>query len=58
MCQCCSHRETSQLIWCANQLIGFYMRKKLNALNGLMEFPSAFLIFFSPCLVSYLITGN
>ena len=30
-CQCWPHIETSQLIWTANQLTGFYMR----ALNGL-----------------------
>ena len=28
-CQCCSHIETSQLICCANQLTGFYMRETL-----------------------------
>ena len=33
-CQCCPHIETSQLIYCANQLTGFYMRATL-ALNGL-----------------------
>ena len=33
-CQCCTHMETSQLICCANQLTGFYMRATL-ALNGL-----------------------
>ena len=33
-CQCCPHIETSQLICCANQLTGFYMRATL-ALNGL-----------------------
>ena len=32
-CQCCPHMETSQLICCANQLTGFYMRATL-ALNG------------------------
>ena len=33
-CQCCPHIEGSQLIWTANQLIGFYM-KAILALNGL-----------------------
>ena len=33
-CQCCPHIETSQLIYSANQLTGFYMRATL-ALNGL-----------------------
>ena len=33
-CQCCPHVETSQLISCANQLTGFYMRATL-ALKGL-----------------------
>ena len=33
-CQCCPHIETSQLIYCANQLTGFYMRATL-ALDGL-----------------------
>ena len=32
--KCCHHIETSQLICCANQLIGLYMRATL-ALNGL-----------------------
>ena len=32
--KCCFHTETSQLICCANQLTGFYMRAIL-ALNGL-----------------------
>ena len=32
--QCCPHIETSQLICCANQLTGFYMRATL-ALNEL-----------------------
>ena len=32
--QCCSHIETSQLIYTVNQLTGFYMRATL-ALNGL-----------------------
>ena len=32
--QCCPHAETSQLIFCANQLTGFYMRATLE-LNGL-----------------------
>ena len=34
-CQCCPHIETSQLICCANQLTGFYMRVTLafNRLN-------------------------
>ena len=26
-CQCCPHIETSQLICCANQLTGFYIRR-------------------------------
>ena len=34
-CQCCPHIETSQLICCANQLTGFYMRATLT-LNGLI----------------------
>ena len=34
MRQCCPHIETSQLIFTANQLTGFYMRATL-ALNGL-----------------------
>ena len=33
-CQYCPHIETSQLIFCANQLTGFYMRVTL-ATNGL-----------------------
>ena len=33
-CQCCPHKETSQLICIASQLTGFYMRATL-ALNGL-----------------------
>ena len=33
-CQCCPYIETSQLIWCANQLTFFYMRTTL-ALNGI-----------------------
>ena len=33
-CQCCPHKETSQLICCANQLTGFYMRAT-QPLNGL-----------------------
>ena len=32
--QCCPHIETSQLICCANELTGFYMKVTL-ALNGL-----------------------
>ena len=36
-CHCCPHIETCQLICCANQLTGFYMRAKL-ALNGLIWF--------------------
>ena len=28
-CQCCSHIETSQLIFTTNQLTGFYMRATL-----------------------------
>ena len=35
-CQCCLHKETSQLICCANQLTGFFMRATL-ALNGLND---------------------
>ena len=35
-CQCYPHVETSQLICCANQLTGFYMRATLT-LNGLMS---------------------
>ena len=31
--QCCPHIETSQLIWTANQLTGFYMNAAL-AING------------------------
>ena len=34
MCRCCPHLKTSQVICCANQLTGFYMRGTL-ALNGL-----------------------
>ena len=34
-CQCCPHIETSQLICCAHQLTGFYMRETLT-FNGLM----------------------
>ena len=33
-CQCCPQVETSQLISCANQLTGFYIRDTL-ALKGL-----------------------
>ena len=33
-CKCCPRIETSQLICCANQLTGFYMKKTM-ALNGL-----------------------
>ena len=33
-CQCCPHKETTQLICCTNQLTGFYMRATL-ALSGL-----------------------
>ena len=36
-CQCCPHIETSQLICCANQLTGFYMRATL-IFNGLKNF--------------------
>ena len=36
-CQCCPDIETSQLICCANQLTGFYMRAKL-AFNGLINY--------------------
>ena len=32
--QCCPHKETSQIVCCANQLIVFYMRATL-AINGL-----------------------
>ena len=35
-CQCCPHVENSQLICCANQLTGFYMRATL-ALSGLIH---------------------
>ena len=35
--QCCPHKETSQLICCANQLTGFYMRAT-QALNELKTF--------------------
>ena len=34
--QCCPYIGTSQLIYCANQLTGFYMRATL-AFNGLSE---------------------
>ena len=34
--QCCPHTETSQLIFCANQLTGFYMRATL-AFNRLIK---------------------
>ena len=34
-CHCCPHIETSQLICCANQLTGFYMRATL-VLNRLI----------------------
>ena len=34
-CQCCPHIQTSQLICCATQLTGFYMRATL-ALNVLI----------------------
>ena len=34
-CRCCPHVETSQLICCANQLTGFYMRATLS-FNGLI----------------------
>ena len=33
-CQCCPHIEASQLICCANQLTGFYIRATV-AFNGL-----------------------
>ena len=33
--QCCHHIESSQLIWCANQLTGFYTRATLE-FNGLI----------------------
>ena len=36
-CECCPHIETSQMIFCANQLTGFYMRATL-AINGLNIF--------------------
>ena len=35
-CQCCPYVETSQLICCANELTGFYMRVTL-ALKGFTE---------------------
>ena len=35
-CQCCPHIETSQLIYTARQLTGFYMRATLT-LNGLIK---------------------
>ena len=35
-CQCCPHIETSELICCANQFTGFYIRATL-ALNGLNQ---------------------
>ena len=35
-CQSCTHTETSQLIYKANQLTGFYMKITL-AFNGLMS---------------------
>ena len=41
-CQCCRQIETSQLICCANQLTGFYMRAPL-ALNGLTLFQPVFM---------------
>ena len=34
-CHFCPHIETSQMIYCANQLTGFYMRATM-ALNGLI----------------------
>ena len=40
------HIETSQLIWIANQLIGFYMRAKL-AFNGLRHFTPVY-HFYTP----------
>ena len=36
--QCCPHLETSQLICCANQLTGFYVRVTME-FNGLKELP-------------------
>ena len=36
-CQCYPHRETSQLICCANQLTSFYVTATL-AFNGLMHY--------------------
>ena len=36
-CQCCPHIETSQMIFTANQLTGFYMRAT-PAPNGLSTF--------------------
>ena len=33
-CQCCTHVETSQLIFTANQLTGFYVRATM-VFNGL-----------------------
>ena len=37
-CLCCPHIETSQLIFTANQLAGFYMRATLT-LNELIKNP-------------------
>ena len=36
-CQCCLHIETSQLICCANQLTGFYMRATTLTFNGFVK---------------------
>ena len=48
--KCCPHIETSQLICCANQLTGFYMRATL-AFNGLKEYKSEIIIelILEPC---------
>ena len=32
-CQCCHHKETSQLICTASQLTGFYMRARLRLMG-------------------------
>ena len=41
-CQCCPHIETSQLICCANQVTGFYMRATF-VFNLLRQFAEYFL---------------
>ena len=60
-CQCCSHIETSQLIYTANQLTGFYMRATL-ALNGFNSTSSFFCIGPVSCLLlmseEELLTGS